>query len=249
MYRRKLAACGTTGLAVIFMNVHFFLPGSCHAWQPLCWEICDRGEPPLHHQISLEREKDLVGEAEYWEAVALLNATVALVPAGIWPAVVRQELQIKRFLKLVMKVYLLHLSVLKLLPGILCIHNIQISVCNPESNSFLGRESLGNMACTAKSMQTCLIPYGTSVENVVVLCFLECWLAGAVSTELVHLQLTEHWCLWTPPCCTSCGNYMPEIIEFTLGSHCRARSHQFQFTCARQQSGHFSLFLPRHWCG
>lgn len=128
MYRRKLAACGTTGLAVIFMNVHFFLPGSCHAWQPLCWEICDRGEPPLHHQISLEREKDLVGEAEYWEAVALLNATVALVPAGIWPAVVRQELQIKRFLKLVMKVYLLHLSVLKLLPGILCIHNIQITV-------------------------------------------------------------------------------------------------------------------------
>lgn len=67
-----------------------------------------------------------------------------------------------------------------------------------------------------------------------------------MSLELVHLQLTEHWCLWTPPCCASCGNYMPEIIDFTLGSHCRARSHQFQFSCAKRQSGHFSSFLPKH---
>lgn len=101
---------------------------------------------------------------------------MALVPAGICPALVRQELEIKCFLKLVVKVYLLHLSVLKLLPGILCIHNMQIteSLCNPESSGFLGRESLDNVECAAKNMQTRLIPHGTSVENVVVLCFLEC---------------------------------------------------------------------------
>lgn len=59
---------------------------------------------------------------------------MALVPTRICPALVRQELEIKHFLKLVVKVYLLlfYLSVLKLLPGIMCIHNIQIteSLCN-----------------------------------------------------------------------------------------------------------------------
>lgn len=65
--------------------------------------------------------------------------------------------------------------------------------------------------------------------------------------ELVHLQLTEHCCLWTPPCCASCGNYVPEIIEFTLGSHCKARFRQFQFSCARRQPGQFSSFLPKYY--
>lgn len=116
---------------------------------------------------------------------------------------------------------------------------MQKAVVSWEGNPLVIRHMLQKYADTSYSSWDFSGKYG----NVAVLFFLECWLAGAVSMELVHLQLTEHWCLWTPPCGASCRNRMPDVIEFTLGSHCRARFHQFQFSCARRQSGHFSSFL------
>lgn len=73
-----------------------------------------------------------------------------------------------------MKLDLLYLTVLKLLPGIPWVCNIQIleSLYDLGDSGSLGREILVNTGCAAKNTQTHLILHGSTVESVVVLCFL-----------------------------------------------------------------------------
>lgn len=70
-------------VCLTFMNLHlFFELGPCHAWQSLCWTICNRREPSLHHQIPLEREKNLVGRANAMGPWCL-HTTMVSVVSGI----------------------------------------------------------------------------------------------------------------------------------------------------------------------